>query len=266
MKYETLAIGVCILSGCIVIGLTILFFKDKLKLGKHGSKIDAMSAYFTMLAAILGPVFAIVSSLLFVSSLKEQRRATNDQIQTSKQNNYNANFELLMGEIERFVDGLEVEVTYNRYSTEPEVLKRNEVISELALYLKKAPGEAIKCISKKNVPDMTKVLTKEDAWFTAKLGEIYIENGMYYQIVNRPEKEKKYFEELNNRFRTLFIPMFELLKNDDNQNRNMQKHIFAAYLNEDVFEAFLTTRWKKQVWPDTDLLVELIEYSNSYNK
>lgn len=266
MVYDTLAIIVCIVIGCLVFSLTILFFRDKLKLGKHGTKIDDMSAYFTMLAAILGPALAIVSSLLFVSSLKEQRRATDDQIQTSKQNNYNANFELLMGEIERFIDGLEVEVTYNRNSTEPEVLKRNEVISELALYLKKSPGEAIKRIDRKNVSDMAKVITKEDAWFTAKLGEVYIENGVYYQVVNRPEKEEKYFEELNNRFRTLFIPMFELLKNNENQNKDMQKHIFAAYLNKDVFEAFLTTRWEKQVLPDTDLLVELIGYSNSYSK
>ena len=54
---------------------------------------------------------------------------------------------------------------------------------------------------------------------------------------------------------------FAAISDKDNDNRETHKHLFAAYMNKNCFEAYLTTRWEKQDIPDKDVLYELVELS-----
>ena len=47
----------------------------------------------------------------------------------------------------------------------------------------------------------------------------------------------------------------------NNEHRETHKQLFASYMNKNCFEAYLETRWKPQNFPDTGVLVELIELS-----
>ena len=105
------------------------------------------------------------------------------------------------------------------------------------------------------------LISAKTDWNSIKPGEFYSENGKVYVVKERPESESKYFEAINKRVRKIFTPIFELLANKDNEHRETHKQLFASYMNKNCFEAYLETRWKPQNFPDTGVLVELIELS-----
>ncbi|MDY6398431.1 MAG: hypothetical protein SPL22_11975 [Treponema sp.] len=212
------------------------------------SKIDLCCTIFT---TIVTPVLTFLSVILVVCTLQLQAK-------DSKQNNYNEEFRVLFGEMKSFIESLSVEIKYNKYSENPIELKKLEVIDELAYYLK--CGKKSRQLYVETLPKDV-IIPSETNWFNANIGDFYIENGNYYQVLERPENECKYFESINKRFRNIFKPIFELLINKDNDNRETHKHLFAAYMNKNCFEAYLTTRWEKQDIPDKDVLYELVELS-----
>lgn len=212
------------------------------------SKIDLCCTIFT---TIVTPVLTFLSVILVVCTLQLQAK-------DSKQNNYNEEFRVLFGEMKSFIESLSVEIKYNKYSENPIELKKLEVIDELAYYLK--CGKKSRQLYVETLPKDV-IIPSETNWFNASIGDFYIENGNYYQVLERPENECKYFESINKRFRNIFKPIFELLINKDNDNRETHKHLFAAYMNKNCFEAYLTTRWEKQDIPDKDVLYELVELS-----
>lgn len=76
----------------------------------------------------------------------------------------------------------------------------------------------------------------------------------------RPETEKVYFENLDRKFRNIIKPMFNLLTNKDNINSEIHKRLFAAFLNKNIFEAYLSPIDKPQDLPDINLFTELYHY------
>lgn len=88
---------------------------------------------------------------------------------------------------------------------------------------------------------------------------IISDSNLFFYLYNFSQSTT--FEYNSKRFRNIFKPIFELLINKDNDNRETHKHLFAAYMNKNCFEAYLTTRWEKQDIPDKDVLYELVELS-----
>lgn len=206
----------------------------------------------TVFSTIISPVLTIVSVLLVVLTLQLQSK-------NSKQDSYNTEFSILFAEMKDFIEGLSVEVKYNIYSEEPVTLTKLEVIDELAYYLKHR--KKVRQLFNNDVSQNEMLISAKTDWNSIKPGEFYSENGKVYVVKERPESESKYFEAINKRFRNIFKPIFELLVNKDNEHRETHKQLFASYMNKNCFEAYLETRWKPQNFPDTGVLVELIELS-----
>lgn len=233
----------------------IIIFGKKFCINKSGKRDNAI--LFSMVAAILGPAVSLISTAYFVSSLNEQRKANAIQNKQFIQDNYNREFELIFGEFKDFVSSLSIEIKYNEFSKEAVELQGLQVIDELSYYLKK--GDLVRSLT--DAPEnLDGVLNAENAWFVAKLGELYFQDGKYFKMNIRPEKEKLYFEYLDRKFRNIIKPMFNLLTNKDNINSEIHKRLFAAYLNKNIFEAYLSTRYKPQDFPDVNLLIELYQY------
>lgn len=214
---------------------------------------------FVSLADIFVPsAISLFSVVFFLSSLDAQRQSLEIQSKEFSRNNYNDNFSLVFNEVKHFIENLDVTIKYNNQGKEPVELTGLDVIDELAYYLKRG-DVARTVISKDEFLQNKNIINDKNAWFVAPMGSVYFENNKYYKVVERPEKEKDYFEKINLKFRNIITPMFDLLADKNNQNLEIHKRIFAAYLNKNVFEAYLTTREKPQNWPETELLRELIE-------
>lgn len=233
----------------------IIILSKKFCMNKSGKRENAI--LFSMVAAILGPAVSLVSTTYFVSSLNEQRKTNAIQNKQFIQDNYNREFELIFGEFKDFVSSLSIEIKYNGFSKEAVELKGLQVIDELSYYLKK--GDLVRSLT--DAPEsFDSVLNDKNAWFVAKLGDLYCQDGKYYKINIRPETEKVYFELLDRKFRNIIKPMFNFLTNKDNINSEIHKRLFAAYLNKNIFEAYLSTRDKPQDFPDINLFTELYQY------
>lgn len=227
-----------------------IFLTKKLTTGKNkNTKADLKCTIFT---TIISPILTIISLIIVVYTL---------QIQTkdSKQNYYDTEFSFLFNEMKSFINDLSVEVKYNQYLEEPVIIEKLQVVDELAYYLKR--NKYVRRLITTDMLDDNDVKLEENAWFTAEVGDFYSENGKYYIVEIRPEIECEYFEMINKRFRNIFIPIFELLKNKDNEHQEMHKHLFASYMSKNIFEAYLTPRWEKQDIPDEKLLFELYKLS-----
>ena len=228
----------------------VVFVKNAKKLYEEKEILNLKILIFS---SIITPVISIISVLLVFGTLYFQKT-------DFKQNNYNNEFSLLFDEMKCFVNNLSVEVKYNEKSSEPIILTKMEVIDELAYYLKKGK-EVRMVISEDEVSSKDSCIRDKNGWFIANLGDVYYENEKYYKIMQRPDNECKYFEKINKQFRNIFIPIFDLLEKKDNHHKETHKRLFASYMSKNVFEAFLTTRWKKQEIPDINLLSDLLEYT-----
>ncbi len=201
----------------------------------------------TIFTTIFSPILTTLSVVFVVCTLQIEYK-------NSKQDKYNTEFSILFGEMKDFINNLSVEIKYNERSENPITISKMEVIDELAYYLKR--GKKVRQLYAEEVSQINFTVSKDNAWFTTELDDFYIENGKCYQIKIRPDLECQYFENINIRFRNIFKPIFELLANVDNEHRETHKYLFASYMNKNLFEAYLTTRWKEQYIPDT--LSELI--------
>lgn len=195
-----------------------------------------MNIKCTIFTTIVSPVLTVLSVALVVLTL-------HFQLKDSKQEYYNTEFSFLFNEMKSFINGLSVEVKYNQYSDEPVILEKLQVIDELAYYLKK--NKSVRRLFIDTVPKDVMPLTETNAWFTAKNGDFYYEKDNCYKMEIRPEIECEYFEKINMQFRNIFKPIFDLLANKDNEHREMHMHLIASYLDRNIFEAYLSTRWKK---------------------
>lgn len=217
---------------------------------KHeNSEIDLKCTIFT---TIISPVIALLSAILVAGTLHVQNK-------DYKQNNYNTEFSILFDEMKDFINNLSIEIQYNSYSEEPVLLTKMEVVDELAYYLKR--GKKVRQIYNGDITKIDLLKQDDNAWFYTNFDDFYLEGSKWYQIRKRPENECRYFESIDKRFRNIATPIFELLTNKDNEHREVQKHLFASYMNKNFFEAYLTTREKPQDIPDISVLNELIELS-----
>lgn len=242
---------IIILSCIFILTLLISFIVVKRYLAtKYNEK--NVSVTCTIFTTIISPVLTLLSVILVVFTLQIQ-------LKDSKQEYYNTEFSFLFNEMKSFINELSVEVKYNQYSDEPVTLEKLKVIDELAYYLKK--DKSVRRLFIDNVPKDVTPLTEENAWFTAKNGDFYYGKDKCYKMEIRPEIECEYFEKINMQFRNIFKPIYDLLENKDNEHREMHMHLIASYLNINSFEAYLSTRWKKQDFLDTEVLNKLLEWS-----
>jgi len=226
------------------------FFAKKYSVNKNKNlNIELGCTIFT---TIVSPLLTILSVVLVVYTLQIDSK-------NSKQDKYNTEFSILFAEMKDFINDLSVEIKYNAQSENPVTLSKMEVIDELAYYLKR--DKKVRQLYSEEVYQINFTIPKDNTWFTTELDDFYIEDGKCYQIKMRPEIECQYFETINKRFRNIFKPIFKLLSNIDNEHRETHKHLFASYMNKNIFEAYLSTRWQEQDIPDKDLLFELIELS-----
>lgn len=239
------------LIGVILTALVVSFILMK-KYVSPKYKETKVNLKCTIFTTIISPVLTLVSVILVVFTLQIQ-------LKDSKQEYYNTEFSFLFNEMKSLINELSVEVKYNQYSSEPVTLEKLQVIDELAYYLKK--DKSVRRLFVDNIPKDVKPLTGENAWFTAKNGDFYYEKDKCYKLEIRPDIECEYFEKINMQFRNIFKPIFDLLANHDNEHREMHMHLIASYLDINIFEAYLQTRWEKQDFPDEDVLNKLIQWS-----
>lgn len=254
-KYSLLALIVFVI-GCFISIFIPLFFV-------RNNTPDALKTRLEMIPMYLGPVMAFVSALLFVDSLVQQHRSYTLQQEEYKRNNFNISFERVNSDLADYIDSLEMPCRYNKYSTESTILRKYEVIDELTIFLKKG-NCARGYINESDIKDTDVVHKETNAWFTTVINEIYFSEGSFYKCFERPQRECDYLNNIERRLHSMIKLFFDLLENAPVQDIQYEKEIFASYFSKDLFEAFLTTREKKQDIPNESLFFDILNLSRAY--
>ena len=247
------------LTGIVLVISITGYFKSGYVIfsGKYDTEI--LGAFFTMLSALLGPVTSVIAAILFYYSLREQRKALiiqntelNEMKLTNEKNSENENFNLLLSEIKDLNNNLEVEIQFSKESSTPVKFRGSDVINQLKIfqlnpdYSPKYPDT----LTSVNGPILTE-------YFRIPLGSFVNMDGIICEVVKRPDKEIKYFLDLERKIWILSNSIIELINNS--KNKEIQKRILASNLDFQYFEIILGLFNKHDTHPDNKIIYEMIE-------